>query len=72
MTFSLHTVAGGLLLALAGAEYFRTRRGPLVLLASAVLHARAILLCLRREIGRGPGRWRVEYQFSLRDVKEQG
>lgn len=56
----------------AGCEYLRSRRGPLVLLASAVLQARAFCLCLRKEAARIPERWRREYQFALRDVKEQG
>lgn len=57
---------------LTGCEYLRTRRGPLVLLAVAVLHARAALLTLRREVERVPERWAREYRFALRDVKEQG
>jgi len=56
----------------AGCEYLRSRRGPLELASIALLHTRAALLCLRREAARVPGRWRNEYQFSLRDVKEQG
>ena len=54
------------------AAYFRTGRGPLELASIALLHTRAALLCLRREAARVPGRWRNEYRFSLRDVKEQG
>lgn len=72
MMFSYQTVTGGLLLALAGAEYWRTRRGPLVLLALAVLHARAFLLCVRRLVPHLVWYWRVEYRFAIRDVKEQG
>ena len=63
--------ASGIALTLAaGCEYLRTRRGPLVLLALAVTHARAFCLCLRREAARAPERWRREYGFALREIKE--
>lgn len=69
MTFSYETVSAGLLLALAGAEYWRTRRGPLVLLALAVLHARAALLCLRWELAKTPRRWREQLPLAIEEAK---
>jgi hypothetical protein len=54
----------------AGAEYFRSRRGPLVLLAVGVLHARAILLCLGWELALAPTRWRRAYPLAVMEVKE--
>jgi hypothetical protein len=69
MTFSYETVSAGVLLALAGAEYWRTRRGPLVLLSVAVLHTRAALLCLRWEVAKMPGRWRQQLPLALEEAK---
>jgi hypothetical protein len=59
------TVALGL-----DAEYFRSRRGPLVLLALAVLHARAALLCLRWELSHVPQRWRVLYPLAVERTRK--
>lgn len=56
----------------AGCEYWRSRRGPLVLLALVVTHARAFCLCLRRELARVPERWRQQYPLAVCEVKRQG
>lgn len=63
--------ASGIALTLAaGCEYLRSRRGPLVLLALTVLHARAFLLCLRWEAALVPTRWRRAYPLAVREAKE--
>lgn len=70
--FTLQNVSAGLLSIGAVAEYWRTRRGPLVLLAVAVTHARAFCVCLRWLIRRAPGDWRAAYPQAVQFVKEQG
>jgi hypothetical protein len=50
-------------------EYLRTKRGPLVLLASAVLHLRAVLVTARWVVGQVPGMWRGAYPQAVEWVK---
>jgi hypothetical protein len=65
--------ASGIALSIAaGCEYFRSRRGPLVLLALAVLHLRAALVTARWVAGQAPGLWRGAYPQAVEFVKEQG
>lgn len=52
-----------------GVEYSRSHRGPLVLLALAVLHVRAFLLCLGWEVALVPTRWLRAYPLAVREVK---
>lgn len=54
----------------AGCEYWRTRRGPLVLLAVAVTHARAAVLTARWVARQLPGMWAAVYPHAVRFVKE--
>lgn len=70
MTFSFQPVFWGTVLTTWLLACLKTHCGPLALLALAVTHTRAFCLCLRRELARVPGRWRNEYQFALREIKE--
>ena len=62
----------GSAVAFMDAEYWRTRRGPLVLLAVAVTHTRAILMTLRWMARQLPGLWRVAYPQAVKHVRSQG
>jgi hypothetical protein len=55
---------------MAGLEYWRSRRGPLVLLALAVMHARASLVTARWVAGQVPGLWRVAYPQAVEWVRK--
>ena len=70
--FTLQSVSAGALTITAIAEYWRTRRGPLVLLALAVTHARACLVTLRWIASGIPRDWQVVYPQAVQHVKEQG
>jgi hypothetical protein len=70
MTFSYETVTGGVLLSAWICGCLKTHRGPLVLLALAVLHARAFLLCLGWELALAPTRWRRAYPLAVMEAKE--
>lgn len=68
ISFTFQNAAAGVLSITAIAEYWRTRRGPLVLASIALTHARAVCLCLRWEIGKVPARWRQQYPAAVNQV----
>ena len=70
--FTLQSVSAGALTIAAIAEYWRSRRGPLVLLALAVTHTRAALLTARWVAGQIPGMWWGAYPQAVEHIRRIG
>ena len=69
MTFSFQPVFWATLALGWVVACLKTHRGPLALLGLAVTHARAVLLCARREIGKMPERCRQQYPLAVCEVR---